>query len=66
MPIPAASLTVTEAAAVWGCGPNRVRTWLRAGRVPSAVNVAGRWFIPADATRPLPLRRGRKPKGKTK
>lgn len=49
--------SVAEAADAWGVSPMRVRQYLRAGRVPGAVQLGRDWAIPAYAPKPQDPRR---------
>ena len=54
-------MTIKEAAAKWGCGVQLVAYYCRSGRIQGASK--GRievWTIPEDASRPTPLKRGRR------
>lgn len=47
--------TAQEAAEEWGVTANRVRQWIREGRI-RAYERAGMWFVPKDQERPPDLR----------
>lgn len=44
--------TASQAAQQWAVSPQRVRVWLKEGRIPGAVKIGRDWLIPADAQRP--------------
>jgi len=50
-------MTVRQAAEKWGVTPRQVQVFLKAGRIPGAVQPARDWLIPNDAIKPVDRRR---------
>ncbi|MDD4494895.1 MAG: helix-turn-helix domain-containing protein [Eubacteriales bacterium] len=53
-------ITADQAAAKWGISIRRVQVLCGEGRVPGAAKHGNVWFIPETATKPLPLKSGKK------
>lgn len=50
-------LTVKEAGDKWGISSRMVTVYCTNGRIPGAIKKGNLWLIPADAEKPLDLRR---------
>jgi hypothetical protein len=58
LPESGAQVTVTEAAAIWGCSPQAIRKAIRAGRLQGR-RQGGQWWLSEVAVREAAGRRGR-------
>jgi len=45
-------MTVPEAAEQWSITTRQVQRYCASGKLPGALNVTDRWFIPRDAIKP--------------
>lgn len=50
-------ITLKEAAEKWGVSVRAVTYLAAAGRIPGSEKKAGRWFLPANAEKPIDERR---------
>lgn len=50
----------TVKAAEWGISQRRVAIFCKEGRVPNALFISHRWFLPVDATKPIDPRKEKK------
>lgn len=50
-------VTSTTKANEWGISKRRVAIFCKEGRVPGALLISNRWFLPSNATKPLDPRK---------
>jgi len=50
-------LTVRQTADRWGVTPRQVQVYLKAGRIPNAIQPARDWLIPENASKPEDARK---------